>query len=199
MEGVSEAQMLRSLALSRCKPFQPYCHVPAHRHTPMQQTQKSKGCIQVLEAVPSVSMLWQLAASLYLLSMFFKSSGRIWQTHSIMWIYYTVHISQWPTLTLILVSEGGPSAPRANDFFRFSLTSVSLSSSSTLSSSFCLHSVSSSANRCSTPWPAHSRSQHWYKSYVWTVLCVWVVSDLWRSSSPPSPPSSPCGGKSVHS
>ncbi len=30
------------------------------------------------------------------------------------------------------------------------------------------------------------------------MLCVWFVSDLWRSSSPPSPPSSPCGGKSVH-
>lgn len=60
------------------------------------------------------------------------------------------------TLMLILVSVGGPSAPRAKDFFRFSLTSVSLSSSSTRSSSFCLHSVSSLANRCSTPWPAHT-------------------------------------------
>lgn len=128
-----------------------------------------------------------------------KSSGRIWQTRSIKVNLLGVYISQQPTLTLILVSVGGPSAPRANDFFRFSLTSVSLSSSSTLSSSFCLHSVSSSANRCSTPWPAHTLSQHWYKLYVWTVLCVWAVSDLWRSSSPPSPPSSPCEGKSVHS
>lgn len=128
-----------------------------------------------------------------------KIKWRIWQTHSIKVNLLGVYISQRPTLTLILVSVGGPSAPRANDFFRFSLTSVSLSSSSTLSSSFCLHSVSSSANRCSTPWPAHTRSQHWHKSYVRTVLCVWVVSDLWRSSSPPSPPSSPCGGKSVHS
>lgn len=78
------------------------------------------------------------------------------------------------TFTQILVSVGGPSAPRASDFFRFSLTSVSLSSSSTLSSSFCLHSDSSSANRCSTPQPVQRHTEHIGKAQadVGTVLRV---------------------------
>ena len=66
--------------------------------------------------------------------------------------------SQWLTLMLFLLSVGGPSAPPANDFFRFSFTSVSLSSSSTLSSSLSLQTTSSWARRCSPRRSVHTHT-----------------------------------------
>lgn len=94
----------------------------------------------VMESSPYISILWFMDI-LWILCLFCCSSK--------------IKVSL-PTLTLTLVSAGGPSAPLARDFFRFSLTSVSLSSSSTLSSSFCLHNVSNSANRSSLPWATNT-------------------------------------------